>query len=151
VAAWRRICCPVDFTAPSRLALRVAAELAQASKAHLTLLLVTGRRVGPANVFAPPSALGPGRRRREAFAAWLEEAEALAPGRVDSAVLSGVADEQVLGFAEECGFDLIVVGTAGPRRVFRRASPLAEALLRRAAIPVLFVPPTSPGPATATA
>jgi nucleotide-binding universal stress UspA family protein len=127
----------------------LAATLAQASKAHLTVLHVTGRRgPGPAYLFAPPRAMGMSRRQKERLDSWMREAEALAPGRVSSTVLSGSAPDQILGFAKECGVDLIVVGVRGRRRVSRLLKDsLAERLLQRASCPVLFVPPNSAGAA----
>jgi len=138
VAAWRRICCPVDFSPASRSAMLRAAWLAAASRAHLTLLYVAGARLARSTaVFAPPAAPGD-RRRRQLLKAWMREAEAVAPGRVECAVLSGDAAERVAGFARECGFDLIVVGARGRRRL--RAASLARELLRRASCSVLVVP-----------
>jgi len=141
LSAWRRICCPVDFSAASRAAMRRAAALAEEHRSHLTVLCVFGAASAPSPVFAPPSAARSARKKRERFASWLREAEELAPGHVASAWLSGSPADQIVGFAQQCGIDLIVMGSA-PRPLLSRLvrGSVADKVARRAHCPVLVVP-----------
>ena len=83
----RRICCAVDFSAPSRLALEAAAGLARGLGAGLALLHVSERSApGPAAVLAPPPR-GADDRAMAELAAWREEAGRLSGREVSSVLL----------------------------------------------------------------
>jgi universal stress protein A len=109
VAGWRKICCGVDFSALSRLAMDQSAYLARTYEAELTLV----------HVFDRPAAGETGSTARalhdaEAkLASWCSQAQFLAERRVRAVVLTGHPADELVAFAREGGFDLVVLGTKG--------------------------------------
>jgi nucleotide-binding universal stress UspA family protein len=142
--SWKRIFCAVDFSPPSRRALRVAADLAARVDAKLTVLHVRDVPSVPIAELAaapPPDAV---ERARYEAARLLEsarlEAEALAPGRVAAELLEGEPAWEVVKYAASRGADLLVVGTHGRTGVRRfMMGSIAERVLREAPCPVLAV------------
>jgi universal stress protein A len=122
---WKKVCCPVDFSEPSRAALRVAIDMCQRLGAELTLLHVADAAAAP----------GSDLKLRE----WA--------GDVESAGISlrtahAIGDPQlaIVDFAREGGFQLIIMGTHGRTgRDHAFAGSVAESVVRRAACPVLTV------------
>jgi nucleotide-binding universal stress UspA family protein len=112
--AWKKICCPIDFSWESRAAMEEAAELAWRFGGDLTLVHVDDR---------PPlarEALGSREKRDEAaaelerkLAAWRDAAEPIATENVDHVLLAGVPAEEIPRFAREKGYEVIVMGTRG--------------------------------------
>lgn len=143
---WKRICCAVDFSEPSRGALRVAAELAAKLEASLTVVHVhdvpsiplTGiPAVPPASRAVTESAHDKAVRLLGSARA---EAEALAPGRVHAELLEGDPAWELVKYAAAQGHDLLVVGTHGRTGVRRLVmGSIAERVLREAPCPVLAV------------
>jgi nucleotide-binding universal stress UspA family protein len=120
----RRILCPVDDTGASREALSVAAELAGCLGATLTALHV---REPHANT-APPD-----------LCSWMP-AEESARCEVRVVARHGDAASEIIGFAAEESFDLLVLGS--PRRKFFDGLVLGTTTLRtvrHASCPVLTV------------
>jgi universal stress protein A len=143
VSAWRRICCPVDFSECSRVALGEAVRLARDLHAELLLVHVLHRGSVAAgqSPFAPPEHRAhqdaTGEAGRE-LAAWTQEAQRAVP--TTSVELSGDPAPEVVRFASEFGCDLIVVGTHGRTGLARAAlGSVAEAVVRSAPCPVLVV------------
>ncbi len=140
---WRKICCPIDFSAPARAALEEAARLAVDLDAELILVYVR-HRSAPASEspLAPPS---PPRstqdQDQEQFAAWITHAQQLAPARVNSVELSGDAAEKIVSFAAEFGCDVIVMGTHGRTGLKHLAvGSVTEKVIRLSSCPVLVIP-----------
>jgi nucleotide-binding universal stress UspA family protein len=156
MVAFRRILCPIDFSEPSRRAFEYALSLARSHRARLTMLHV---------MFAPFSPQPPAfsvdlvdeRRRlteRECrlgdLRAWIRahhgddvpgEAivdEGHAAARILEHARSGQADLVVMGSHGLSGFDRLVLGS------------ITEKVLRKAACPVMTVPPALQAPATLT-
>lgn len=134
---------PLDYSEPSREALRTAVYLADQLKASITCLHVIDIRYTatvPAYLVEPaPDATGSLResaqRRLDALV------EELAPGRgVTVLVEVGVPSEGILDIARTKGIDLIVMGSHG-RTGLKRAvlGSQAEVTVRRSAVPVLVV------------
>jgi nucleotide-binding universal stress UspA family protein len=142
--SWNRICCAVDFSAPSREALRVAAELATRLDGKLTVLHVRDVPSVPvAEIAAVPPHQDVERARYES-ARLLEgarlEAEAIAPGRVAAELLEGEPAWEIVKYAAARGTDLLVLGTHGRTGVRRFImGSIAERVLREASCPVLAV------------
>ncbi|ACG73642.1 UspA domain protein [Anaeromyxobacter sp. K] len=143
MAGWKKICCAVDFSEPSRRAMQEAAELARLMRAELTLLHVY--------VSPPPAAtdmlvaardLGPMIAEEVAgtLAAWRADAERLVGAPVSTHVASGQPEDEISRFAAAHATDLLVVATHG-RSGLRRLvlGSVAEAVARRAPCPVLVV------------
>lgn len=135
----RRVLCPVDFSAPSRLAAARAGELAATSNASLTLLYVR-----PAVERAMMDSVHP--ESREAVARRLgelhEQLEELAAHSacedVETDVVHGDPLTQIL--ARSIDYDLLVIATHGRNALgdFLLGST-AERLVRGARCSVLLV------------
>jgi nucleotide-binding universal stress UspA family protein len=141
---WKRICVAVDFSEPSRRALRVAAELAAKLDAVLTVVHVHDvPSVAGTDVPAVPPSPRSATARAEAtrlLADARADAEAIAPGRVTSELLEGDPAWEVVKLAADRGDDVIVVGTHGRTGVRRlMVGSVAERVVREATVPVLAV------------
>jgi len=122
---WKKVCCPVDFSEPSRAALRVAADMCQRFGAELTLLHVADTAAAP----------GCDTKLRE----WGTDVE---KSGVSLQTAHAVGDPQlaIVDYARQGGFQLIVMGTHGRTgRDHAFAGSVAESVVRRAACPVLTV------------
>lgn len=146
MAHWRRICCPVDFSAPARAALEEAARLAPALDAELILVHVRHRSASASgSPLAPPA---PGARDGDdvQFAEWIAHAQRLAPSRVNSVELSGDPAEKIVGFAAEFGCDVIVMGSHGRTGLRHLAvGDVTEKVIRTSSCPVLVLRPGMQG------
>jgi universal stress protein A len=122
--AWRKVCCPVDFSRESRAALEVAVDLCRRLGAELTIL----------NVEEPDSA-----DRSAEGDAWLEDA-AHAGVAARSAVAQGDPKVVIAEWVERNGFDAVVMGTHGwTGRAHSLVGSVAESTLRRAHCPVMVI------------
>lgn len=143
----RRILLTTDLSEGSRTAYGAVAELARALGARVTLLHVFVDLIVP-----PPSGVpiavplhAPETRERleEARRQLAAEADAGLAGIEHEARTAAAADVagEIVRQAREGGFDLIALATHG-RSGFRRMvlGSVAEAVLRRADVPVLVVP-----------
>jgi len=148
-----RILCPIDFSEHSARALEYAAVLARWYGASIRVLHVH------TFVPPPPSRL-PGWARprltaeeREHYLKEMRDLAAPAAGSgppFEVSLVEGEPIEEILRAAAAGPADLIVLGTHG-RSGFQRLmlGSLTEKVLRRAACPVLTVPPRAPGTAGA--
>jgi nucleotide-binding universal stress UspA family protein len=129
--SYRNILFATDFSAPSRLAGRIAADLARHFGARLHVLHVVPPATDPTP--ATPS-----------LRAAVAELEA-APSVV-TASATGRAASEIVTYARRNAIDLIVLGTHG-RTGFSRAllGSVAEAVTRRAGCPVMTVPAAPAG------
>jgi nucleotide-binding universal stress UspA family protein len=144
---FRTILCPVDFSSPSRLALRCAAAVARLSAGEITVLYVEDPLL---------SAAASAARFDTALLAKQTNAEltrfargALAGCRVPARavrflVLIGRPAKEIPAAAVRLGADVIVMGTRGLGRArgFVLGST-TEAVLAKARVPVMAVPPGS--------
>ena len=143
-----RVLCPVDFSDYSRHALDYAAVIARWYGAGVTALHV----IPPYVPFAPPAgdalyppiALAP-----EDLQQFVDELVAFAHESgleaVDTEVVQGSVNGEIVRFANELPADLIVMGTHG-RSGFDRLmlGSVTEKILRKAPCPVLTVPARAP-------
>ena len=140
---WSRICCAVDFSDTSRLAMAEAADLARQCGAELTLV----------HVFKPPAAsttdvlaapvglaeLGTVDLARD-LSVWKAEAERVTATAVRTALLVGDPAHELLRHARDRGVDLLVVGTHGRTGLKHLLlGSVAERLVLHAPCPVLVV------------
>ncbi|MGI5864584.1 MAG: universal stress protein [Myxococcales bacterium] len=141
---WRRIVCPIDFSEPSRDAMRVAVDLAKRLGAELVLLHVYQLP----GVATPEAAIYGGRSPvdrlikvvTQALGEWKSEALGMGASEVTTHAASGVAYAEIVRFAEEQACDLIVMGTHGRTAVLRvLVGSTAERVVRHAPCPVLTV------------
>jgi nucleotide-binding universal stress UspA family protein len=145
----RRILCPVDFSEFSRHALDHAVAVAGRYGAEITALHVIPPLVSVipslAAPLSTPMVYSPDdlRRFKVATSQFVEESGAGA--RVDTVVLEGNVSSEIVDFAESLPADLVVMATHG-RSGFDRLmlGSVTERVLRKAACPVLTVPPRAP-------
>lgn len=122
--AWKKVCCPVDFSRESRAALDVAVDLCRRLGAELTILHVE-------------EADRPDRSAEND--AWLEEA-ARSGVTVRAAATPGDPKLAISAWCERNGFDAIVMGTHGwTGRAHALVGSVAESTLRRARCPVMVI------------
>jgi nucleotide-binding universal stress UspA family protein len=133
----RKILCAVDFSERSGATVEMAADLAKAIHAELTLAHV---RTGGAFDVAPPSACAP--EADERFTALISAAKLRAGRNVDVVVTRGEPAREILRLAET--YDFVVTGTRG-RHPLRRAvtGSVAEKVVRCARCNVLVVRPST--------
>src|SRR5512143_504411 len=111
MSAWRRICCPVDFSPASRVAFGEAMALAKTMGGELLLLHVRHASGLPGGTpFAPPGHSEPG-EPATLLEDWAAEAQRAVP--TTSAQLSGEPATEIARFAAEFRCDLVVMGTHG--------------------------------------
>jgi nucleotide-binding universal stress UspA family protein len=146
--AWtgfRSVLCPVDFSEPSRLALRYAAAMASRSGARLTVTYAND----PLLVAAATSALHDRafvKRSAEELRHFVDRTfhPRVPPTlRLRTRVSVGAPGDEILDAAAASKSDLVVMGThglTGPGRWFLGSSTLD--VLQRTKIPVLAIPST---------
>jgi universal stress protein A len=142
MSAWKKICCAVDFSEPSRLALERAAALAKRDGADLLLVHVyevpqpAGELLVAAVDLTGPAAAEAERK----MLAWVEEAARRRGAPVRTRILAGQPALEVTQAAREAGCDLVVVGTHGRSGVKRLVlGSVAERIVREAHCDVLVV------------
>lgn len=144
-----RILCPIDFSEPSRAALRYAAALASHLSAALTLLTVND----PLLAEAADMAGGSGRLAAEAKAELEKFYRDSLPGSARRpaarlVVATGAPAAEILRHAKDRA-DLLVMsshGATGIRKLFFGST--TERVLRETSVPVLIVPRGDAGPET---
>lgn len=143
MAGWKKICCAVDFSEPSRKAMREAAELARRLGAELVIV----------HSFVPPPVVATdmlvstrdlgglvAEELEQTLAAWRSEAAAIAGAPVTSAVLAGEPEKEIVRYARDHPVDLLVLATHGRSGLKRLVlGSVADAVTRRAPCPVLVV------------
>jgi nucleotide-binding universal stress UspA family protein len=144
-----RILCPVDFSEPSRAALRYAAAIAAHLGAALTLLTVND----PLLAEAADMSGGSGRLAADAKSELEKFFRDSLPGSArrpaaELVVATGASAAEILRHARESA-DLIVMsshGATGIRKLFFGST--TERVLRETSVPVLVVPRSDAGPET---
>jgi nucleotide-binding universal stress UspA family protein len=136
---WKTICCPVDFSEPTRAALSIAADLCSRLGSGLVLLHVDG-----AGKVAEE--LAGGEPVETSLAAWKAEAQRLGAPDVTLQRVKGQAEIAIVDYAARSGVDLIVMGTHGRMdREKMLAGSVTESVARNAGCPVLTVHPRDVG------
>jgi nucleotide-binding universal stress UspA family protein len=143
MAEWKKICCPVDFSEPSRHALDEAIELARRLGAELTVAHVQVP-LAPAATDVLVSSRGileaEGVLEARELDAWRVDAQERLNAPVKASVLAGDAAAEIAKLAGDQGMDLVVVGTHGRTGVRRLVlGSVAERVVRLAPCPVLVV------------
>jgi universal stress protein A len=140
---WKKICCPVDFADPSRVAMEQAAEVAKRFEGELTLVhVVVPPPPAASDVLVSSRGLaGAGAMNDEAtLARWREDAERRSGRPARSHLLSGDPAAQIVRYAREEHCDLLVVGTHGRTGIRRLVlGSVAERVVRESECPVLVV------------
>lgn len=138
---WTRLCCPVDFSESSRVAMKMAARTARRFGAELTLVHVMPPPVTRA-LDVPASAAevlaAAAHEAGQALERWSADAEQISGRPAAARILSGDPAAEVVRFARAERCDLIVLGTHGRTGVPRLLlGSVAEHVVRHAHCPVL--------------
>lgn len=134
MSEWKNICCAVDFSDESRFAMEEAAALATRSDGGLAVIHVVAgpppyeARLPYRSELSPMHASDLARQLED----WRKAAEGIAKTPVSASLLKGAAVDEILRFAREGRYDVLVLGTPGvlgcERIVF---GSVAEAVIRR--------------------
>jgi nucleotide-binding universal stress UspA family protein len=140
----RKILVPIDFSAHSREAAAWAGDLARCLDARLTLVHVNEPVVfmsDDGNALMNEAAEAAAETElRAGLARIRQEVEADSGRPVDAELLIGAPAAEIVRFATEGRFGMVVMGTHGRTGVKRALlGSVAEAVLRRAPCPVLTV------------
>jgi len=146
--AWKKILCPVDFSPASRETLQVATDLARRFGGELTLFHaypLPGYTLPEGTVLPRPQMLQELAEQTDRhLAEWKETAERGGSPAVCTAKSVGEPAAEILDFAKQGGFDLIVLSTHGRTGLAHALlGSVAERVVRRATIPVLTIRPGS--------
>lgn len=138
MADWKRICCGVDFSDISRLAMDQACYLARLFEADLFLVHVhEAPRTTEETRGAAAKAL---RDAETALDSLRTQAEFLACRPVTSVLLEGSPARELLRFARERDCDFVVVGTLGRTGLEHvMLGSVAARVVREAHCPVLVM------------
>ena len=143
------VLCPIDFSTPSRAAVRYATAIAERFRTGLTLLTVND----PVLAEAAEMQAGPGwtaedcQRELRLFFDRTFEHRTLFPIDVETVVTTGHPAKEILRIARERRCDLIVMSTHGLTGVRKRFfGATTERVLRETGTPVLVTPAVEPGP-----
>ena len=143
------ILCPIDFSEPSRAALRYAAAIAEHFGARLTVATIDDPLLREAADIALGEAwlTEDSRKELERFVAHTFEHRPRGFVEMTLEVITGKPAEEILRLAAEPGCDLIVMsshGLTGVRKLFFGST--TERVLRETKVPVLIAPASDPGP-----
>jgi nucleotide-binding universal stress UspA family protein len=144
------VLCPIDFSEPSRAALRYGAMIAADSGANLTLLTINDPLLGQ----AADMINGSGSLDAEAIAETRRFFDDTFSGRTpharaEFAVATGRPEIEIMRVAKEGAAGLIVMssrGATGIRKLF--LGSITERVLRTTSVPVLVTGPDDSGPQT---
>ena len=142
--AYEKILVPVDFTSHSAEAIRRAVDLAQHYSASLTLIYVYepldyALPEGYA-LYTPEQAGQLMGEFKERLRKMVHDLEGLGMSGVESHVLNGSAAIEIVDFAKQNAFDLIIMGTHGRQGLSHLLmGSVAERVLRTAHCPVMTV------------
>ena len=144
---WKRILCPVDFSAPSREALAAAGSLARQFGASLTMLHVVQLPVYPIpnglvvdTSYVSDDLLAQARKELEQWRRDLDPRGELA---IEVETVTGAPFVEIVRRARDGKFDLVVMSTHG-RTGLRHMlmGSVAERVVRKAPCPVLTLRPS---------
>ena len=145
-ARFRRLLCPVDFSAPSRHALDTALALARAVGGKVTALHVLD---APDPLIEKREYLDWITQRYRSELASLMAQAACAELEPEALLREGSPAAEIVAHSQAGGVDLIVIGTHGRSGLAHLLlGSVAERVVRQATVPVLAVPapPTGTAP-----
>jgi nucleotide-binding universal stress UspA family protein len=128
--AFQKVLCPIDYSAGSARAMRVAARIAQRANAELVLVHVMSVDDAARNA-----------EEERILTSEAGEAQRLGAPRVSRRLLTGYAFGEIVGLLRsDPAFDLVVMGTHGRSGLERLLlGSVAEKVVRNAPCPVLIV------------
>jgi nucleotide-binding universal stress UspA family protein len=137
------VLCPVDFSEPSRRALRYAAAFAAHVEASLTVLFVNAPLLSTAAAAAGYDERRLGEQTERQLRRFVAQSLSTrgAASRVDYVVALGDPSREIARHTKRIGAGLVVMGThglRGPRKLLLGST--TERTLRAATVPVLAIP-----------
>ncbi|MBI3662194.1 MAG: universal stress protein [Acidobacteria bacterium] len=143
MTAFRKILCPVDFSATSGHAFVYGAAIAQQFGAELILLHVIEEVPLLTAYSGMPEVDSSGEMEKYARAEMANLAAGATAGgaKIRAEIARGKSHTAILKFATENGVDLIVIGKHGRSQLdYWLFGSVTERVIRRAACPVIVVP-----------
>jgi nucleotide-binding universal stress UspA family protein len=143
---WKRICCAVDLSDPSRAALEMAAEIARRFDADLAIFHAApmpGMTLPTGDTLVSQQMIDANEAETDKLLeVWQRKAEQLGAPRVSTARAIGFVPEEIVRFASDGKFDLLVLGTHG-RTALKHVllGSVAEKVVRKAPCAVLTIRP----------
>src|SRR5262249_53519193 len=135
---FRSILCPVDFSLPSRYAIRYATTLARRFRAQLTVLFIDDPLLMTAARHEYGGARGFVEASRAELLQFVRQSIRSQPTGIDLRVGTGNPADEILTSAKRLRSDLVVMGTHGSNRVVRFFfGSTTEQVLAGATLPVL--------------
>ena len=137
----QKILCPIDFSAPSRNALRYAHEFAKAMNAKITVMHVIQPQPIAADINVPyvPLEAEIEQSAKEDLARIVKE-ETQAGVVVEPVIAFGLPSECIIAQAQKEEVDVIILGTHGRTGISRLLmGSTTENVIRHATCPVLVV------------
>jgi universal stress protein A len=139
---FRSILCPVDFSLPSRYAIRYATALARRFRARLTVIFVDDPLLMTAARHEYGGDRGVVEKSRAELLQFVREAVRDQASGIELLVGAGNPADEILRIATRLRSDLVVMGTHGSNRVVRFFfGSTTEQVLASAPVPVLAIPP----------
>jgi universal stress protein A len=139
---FRSILCPVDFSLPSRHAIRYAAALARRFRAQLTVLFIDDPLLMTAARHEYGGDRGFVEASRTELLQFVRQSIRNQATGIELRVGAGNPADEILRIAKRLRSELIVMGTHGSNRVVRFFfGSTTEQVLASATLPVLAVPP----------
>ena len=140
-SGFRTVLCAIDFSEPSRRALRHAAVVAARAHGRLIALFVNDPLLVGAAAVARPRLDLCAQSGRELDRLVRTTLGKNAPTRVERRIATGEPADQILSVARDVRADLIVVGSHGLTGIARLTfGSTTTAVLKRTPVPVLVVP-----------
>lgn len=143
---FKKILCPVDFSDYSYRALEYAKELANLYNAKLYVLHVIFEPAEYTGFYVPHISFDKIKSEIEFGAKkYMDELSRERLGdfkNVETIIIFGIPDEEIVKFANDKDIDLIVIGSAGKRGIEKFVfGSTAEKVVRKAQCPVLCIKP----------
>ncbi len=140
----KKILCPTDFSDYSYEALEYAKELAFMHKAKLYVLHVIFEPAEYTGFYVPHISFDKIRREIETgavkFMDELKNTRLRDVDNLETMIIFGIPDEEILKFAKDKEIDLIVIGSAGKKGLEKFVfGSTAEKVVKKALCPVLCV------------
>ncbi len=134
---FKKICCAIDFSEPSRAAMEEAARLTRLFQAELTLLhIYEARAASPEILLSDYEHAVPDLERH--MGEWQLAAERVAGRPVRTVILTGSPAAEIIRFVQEGLYDLVVTATRGRTGLKHIVlGSVAERVVREAECPVL--------------
>lgn len=144
MAEWKRFCCGIDFSDPSRLAMQEGAELARRFDGELELVHVHPLAAPAVDLEATPPQADVMetvlRELRDTLERWQAEAGRIVGRPVHGTVVPGIPADDLVRFASDRRMDVVVLGSHGRKGLTRLLlGSVADRVVREAPCSVVVI------------